>query len=98
MKQSIFMITIKKISAYLRKWDSSVSVQVSYPIEFVKVAAWRTTAEKVALLEAAGFGDLTFAQTLTSHPLCSNDEEEQPVEGYGKGDYVAVTARKCVKP
>ena len=46
----------------------------------------------------AGFGDLTFAQTLTSHPLCSNDEEEQPVEGYGKGDYVAVTARKCVKP
>ena len=69
-----------------------------YPIEFVKVAAWRTTAEKVALLEAAGFGDLTFAQTLTSHPLCSNDEEEQPVEGYGKGDYVAVTARKCVKP
>ena len=25
-----FMITIKKISAYLRKWDSSVSVQVSH--------------------------------------------------------------------
>ena len=65
-----------------------------YPIEFVDVAAWRTTAEKVALLREAGFTDLEFAQTLTSHPLTSNDEEEQPVEGYGKGDYVAVTAYK----
>ena len=65
-----------------------------YPIEFVEVAAWRTTAEKVALLREAGFTDLEFAQTLTSHPLTSNDEEEQPSEGYGKGDYVAVTAYK----
>ena len=65
-----------------------------YPIEFVDVAAWRTTAEKVALLREAGFTDLEFAQTLTSHPLTSNDEEEQPSPGYGKGDYVAVTAYK----
>ena len=65
-----------------------------YPIEFVDVANWRTTAEKIGVLEAAGFRDLTFAQTLTSHPLCSNDAEEEPVEGYGKGDYVAVTAHK----
>ncbi len=65
-----------------------------YPIEFVEVANWRTTAEKVALLREAGFTDLTFAQTLTFHPLCSDMEEEQPVEGYGKGDYVAVTAVK----
>ena len=65
-----------------------------YPIEFVEVAAWRTTAEKVALLEAAGFRDLQFAQTLTTHPLCSNRVEEQPVEGYDRGDYVAVTGYK----
>ena len=65
-----------------------------YPIEFVDVAAWRTTAEEVALLREAGFTDLEFAQTLTSHPLTSNDEEEQPSPGYGKGDYVAVTAYK----
>ena len=65
-----------------------------YPIELVKAAAWRTTAEKVSLLEAAGFRDLTFAQTLTAHPLYSNVEEEQPQPGYGKGDYVAVTAYK----
>ena len=65
-----------------------------YPIEFVDVANWRTTAEKVALLREAGFTDLTFSQTLTSHPLCSNDTEEEPSEGYGKGDYVAVVACK----
>ena len=68
-----------------------------YPIEFVDVAVWRTTAEKVALLEAAGFGELNFAQTLTRHPLCSNEAEEQPVEGYDRGDYVAVVARKPVR-
>lgn len=65
-----------------------------YPIEFVEVANWRTTAEKVELLREAGFTDLEFSQTLTSHPVCSNDEEEQPTPGYGKGDYVAVVARK----
>ena len=68
-----------------------------YPIEFVDVAVWRTTAEKAALLEAAGFGELNFAQTLTRHPLCSNEAEEQPVEGYDRGDYVAVVARKPVR-
>ena len=38
--------------------------------------------------------DLRFAQTLTPHPLYSNRQEEQPSEGYEKGDYVAVTACK----
>lgn len=46
------------------------------------------------LLEKAGFRDLRFAQTLTTHPLYSNRQEEQPSEGYEKGDYVAVTACK----
>ena len=32
--------------------------------------------------------------TLTTHPLYSNRQEEQPSEGYEKGDYVAVTACK----
>ena len=50
--------------------------------------------EKIELLEKAGFRDLRFAQTLTTHPLYSNRQEEQPSEGYEKGDYVAVTACK----
>lgn len=65
-----------------------------YPIEFVNVANWRTTAEKVAMLKDAGFSDITFSQTLTAHPLYSDRVEEQPVEGCDRGDYVAVTAYK----
>ena len=65
-----------------------------YPIELVKVANWRTTAEKVKLLEEAGFHNLEFAQTLTTHPLLSDLKAEMPVEGYDKGDYVAITAYK----
>ena len=65
-----------------------------YPIEFVEVAAWRTTAEKVELLEKAGFRALHFSQTLPTHPLYSDRAEEQPVEGCDRGDYVAVVAYK----
>lgn len=65
-----------------------------YPIEFVNAARWRTTAEKTMLLEKAGFRDLQYAQTLTGHPLYSNLTEEQPTQGYGAGDYVAVTGFK----
>ena len=59
----------------------------SYPNpNSIRVANWRTTAEKIELLEKAGFRDLRFAQTLTTHPLYSNRQEEQPSEGYEKGD------------
>jgi hypothetical protein len=40
------------------------------------------------------FKDLQFAQTLTKHPLYSNNIEENPIEGYDCGDYVAICARK----
>lgn len=63
-----------------------------YPIEFVQVANWRTTKEKLVMLEQAGFGNFEYAQTLTRHPLFSNAVEEQPVEGYDRGDYVAICA------
>ena len=65
-----------------------------YPIELVRVARWRTTAEKIALLETAGFRDLTYAQTLTTHPLYSDLNVEDPVPSYDKGDYVAIIAVK----
>ncbi len=103
----IVLIDVPKESSYgmmynlakaLGTWDHPLLKGVyppnPYPIEFVEVADWRTTAEKIGLLERAGFRDLRFAQTLTSHPLYSDMAEEQPSEGYGKGDYVAVTAFK----
>lgn len=65
-----------------------------YPIEFVKVANWRTTAEKTGLLIEAGFTDISYMQTLTTHPLYSDIKSEIPTQGCDKGDYVAVTAIK----
>ena len=65
-----------------------------YPIEFVNVANWRTTAEKISLMEKNGFRDLTSAQTLTTHPLYSDLATEQPIPGHDYGDYVAVTGWK----
>lgn len=65
-----------------------------YPIELVKVANWRTTAEKIEFLTKAGFRDLHYMQTLTTHPLYSDLKAEEPTEGYDKGDYVAITAFK----
>lgn len=103
----IILIDVPKESTYgvlynlakaLGTWDHPLLAgtypENPYPIEFVRVANWRTTAEKIELLEKAGFRDLRFAQTLTTHPLYSNQQEEQPSEGYEKGDYVAVTACK----
>jgi SAM-dependent methyltransferase len=65
-----------------------------YPIEFVRTANWRTTSEKIQMLTEAGFTDLSFAQTLTRHPVYSNNAVEDPVPGYDKGDYVAICGFK----
>ena len=65
-----------------------------YPIELVRCAHWRTTQEKIDTLRDCGFTDLQFAQTLTRHPLYSNAAVEEPVEGYDRGDYVAICAVK----
>lgn len=65
-----------------------------YPIELVKEANWRTTAEKIEALKQVGFTKFEFAQTLTKHPIYSNNSIEEPIEGYDSGDYVAVCAYK----
>jgi SAM-dependent methyltransferase len=77
-------------------WDDPVFTGARprdvYPMEFVVSARWRTTPEKVALLEAAGFGGVTFFQTLTRHPVYTNESVEEPSEGFDRGDYVAIVA------
>lgn len=66
----------------------------AYPIPFVQDARWRTTPEKVALLEAAGFVEFEYFQTLTRHPAYSDEQVEEPSEGFDRGDYVAIRARR----
>ena len=87
-----------RLAAKIGSWgDASVKVlapQHPYPIEFAAVAKWRPTEEKARLLKTAGFVDLEYAQTLTRHPKYSNDLVERPVEGYDRGDYVAIRARR----
>jgi ubiquinone/menaquinone biosynthesis C-methylase UbiE len=72
----------------------SLAPQHPYPVEFAAAAKWRTTEEKARLLEEVGFVDLEYAQTLTLHPKYSNERVEQPVEGYDRGDYVAIRGLK----
>lgn len=103
----IILIDVPKEGSYaimynlaksLGTWDhpllEGVNPKNPYPIEFVKVANWRTTNEKIEFMKAAGFVDFEFAQTLTKHPLYSNSIAEQPIEGYDCGDYVAILAIK----
>lgn len=79
-------------------WDDPVFDGVAppdpYPVEFAAAAHWRTTKEKIELLEQCGFDRLEFAQTLTRHPIFTNNSVEEPTEGYDRGDYVAICAWK----
>ena len=72
----------------------SLAPENPYPVEFAAAANWRTTKDKADLLNAVGFVDLEYAQTLTLHPKYSNGVVEQPVDGYDRGDYVAIRGRK----
>lgn len=90
--------TMYNLAKALGSWDHQLVMGVfppnPYPIELVKAANWRTTTEKIEVLTSAGFKDLEFMQTLTTHPLYSDKIIEEPSEGYDKGDYVAVTGFK----
>ncbi|MBN2272915.1 MAG: class I SAM-dependent methyltransferase [Bacteroidales bacterium] len=103
----IVVIDVPKESSYallynlakvLGTWDhpllKGVQPKDPYPIEFVKAANWRTTTEKVNMLKEAGFSDFAFAQTLTRHPVYSDNTIEEPMEGFDCGDYVAICAFK----
>lgn len=87
-----------RLAAEIGTWDDEslrvLAPEVPYPIEFAVAANWRTTREKLDLLEDAGFTVLETTQTLMVHPKFSNDEVEHPVPGHDRGDYVAIRARK----
>jgi hypothetical protein len=87
-----------QLAGLIGTWDDprlrKIAPRDPYPVEFVREATWRTTEEISAILRAAGFGDLDYAQTLTTHARFSNDAVEEPVAGYDRGGYVAIRARK----
>ncbi len=87
-----------RLAAHIGTWeDESLRVlapPVPYPIEFARAANWRTTHEKLELLEEAGFTVVETSQTLVMHPKFSDDTVEQPIPGHDRGDYVAIRATK----
>lgn len=106
-KGKIVVIDVPKESSYgllynlakaLGTWHhpllEGVQPKDPYPIEFVKIANWRTTTEKTSFLKKAGFHDFVYAQTLTKHPVYSDQTLEEPREGFDCGDYVAICAFK----
>ncbi len=90
--------TLYNLAMTLGTWNHSLLKDVQpphpYPIEFVKSANWRTTGEKVEILQHVGFKNFQFAQTLTTCPCYSNDAIEEPSEGFSRGSYVAICATK----
>lgn len=103
----LILIDVPKESSYgmmynlakaVGSWDHPLLEGVyptnPYPIELVKAANWRTTADKTRIMLKAGFTDIEYIQTLTTHPLESDRIAEDPVPGFDKGDYVAVIGYK----
>lgn len=89
---------LQQLAASKTSWEHPMLLEVApgcpYPIELVAATTWRTTAEKVDLLRQNGFGDFEFTQTLTRHPKFADYEPEEPLEGYDRGSFVAIRARK----
>ncbi|MBN1150562.1 class I SAM-dependent methyltransferase [candidate division WOR-3 bacterium] len=96
-KESSYGI-LYNLAKALGTWDhpllEGVKPKDPYPIEFVNAALWKTTSEKTEILKKAGFISFEYAQTLTKHPLYSDNTLEEPKPGYDCGDYVAVCAHK----
>jgi ubiquinone/menaquinone biosynthesis C-methylase UbiE len=90
--------TLYRLAAMIGTWEDeslrAIAPAVPYPMEFAAAANWRTTQEKLDLLEAVGFTLLETSQTLTHHPKFSDDVVEAPSPGHDRGDYVAIRARK----
>ncbi|RLE48184.1 MAG: methyltransferase type 11 [Candidatus Methanomethylicota archaeon] len=86
-----------QLAGILGNWEplKKIAPKDPYPIEFIREAKRWPTAEEVGeLVKSAGFTNIEFVQTLTTHPKYSNDLVEEPSEGYTKGDYIALRAIK----
>ncbi|MFW6072401.1 MAG: bifunctional hydroxymethylpyrimidine kinase/phosphomethylpyrimidine kinase [Thermoplasmatota archaeon] len=74
--------------------DPEMSPEHPYPLKFIKGSRWLSTEKVTELMKNAGFKDLKYVQTLTKHPKYTNEEVEEPVKGYKKGDYVVIRGEK----
>ncbi len=91
--------TLYNLASALDTWEHPYLEQITpkdpYPIELVRAVNWRTSSEKIELLQKCGFKHFEYAQTLLTHPMYSNEKIQDVIEGYDRGDYVAICARKA---
>ncbi|WP_367103382.1 class I SAM-dependent methyltransferase [uncultured Psychrobacter sp.] len=90
--------TLYNLAASLDTWTHPLLAHITpndpYPIELVKSANWRTSEEKIRAMQASGFTGFEYAQTLLTHPMYANDNVQEVIEGYQRGDYVAICGYK----
>lgn len=90
--------TIYNLALALGTWDHPLlegcKPKAPYPIELVRQAAWRTTADKANTMTVCGFKDLEYQQTLTLDPCYSYTAIEDPMPGHDRGSYVAIIGYK----
>ena len=55
---------------------------------------WHVTEWYIDLLRRIGFREFRFFQTVLANPTHQEDTVEDPIEGYDKGNYIAVVALK----
>ena len=90
--------TLYNLASAVDTWQHPLLAHISpadpYPIELVRSANWRTSDEKITLMQANGFIDFEYAQTLLTHPMYANNKVQEVIEGYDRGDYVAICGYK----
>ncbi len=90
--------TLYNLASAVDTWEHPLLEHISpinpYPIELVRSANWRTSNEKITLMQAHGFVDFEYAQTLLTHPMYANNIVQEVIEGYNRGDYVAICGYK----
>ena len=90
--------SLYNLASSLDTWEHPLLEHISpadpYPIELVKSANWRTSDEKITLMQNNGFVNFKYAQTLLTHPMYANNKVQEVIEGYDRGDYVAICGYK----
>lgn len=89
---------VYKLASTFGTWNheflNDIEPEYPLPIELMHGAVWHSTEEKVDILKQVGFKGFSFAQTLTNHPKYINEQQEDPVEGFSTGNFVAIIAEK----
>ncbi|MCY0860041.1 MAG: class I SAM-dependent methyltransferase [Sulfolobaceae archaeon] len=88
-----------ELAKILGTWDhpylKKIAPKDPYPIDFVKSGNWEISLDDIVTwMKNAGFKNIEFAQTLMRHPKYSNNEIEDAIEGFDRGDYVAIKGEK----